>query len=96
VVEDHSRRTVKYLNEAVQVGRHHAGRMHEWRRLVLYALIDAVTHNYPLVGTLAAYLQQEGTDDDLIRRYLQSPDPGPVRHPGGAGPPRRAHEPARS
>ncbi|MET8420680.1 hypothetical protein ABZV41_34825 [Streptomyces sp. NPDC005098] len=75
LVEDHSRRTVKYLNEAVQAGRDHAGRVHEWRRLVLYALTDAIAHNYLLVGTLTAYLQQEGIDDDLIRRYLQSPDP---------------------
>ncbi|MGW6095053.1 hypothetical protein ACWFRK_11905 [Streptomyces sp. NPDC055157] len=49
--------------------------MLEWRRLVLYALTDALAHNYLLVGALAAYLQQEGVDDDLIRRYLQSPDP---------------------
>ncbi|MET8518080.1 hypothetical protein [Streptomyces sp. NPDC005077] len=49
--------------------------MPEWRHLVLYALTDALAHNYLLTGTLAAYLQQEGIDDDLIRRYLQSPDP---------------------
>ncbi|WP_327129762.1 hypothetical protein [Streptomyces sp. NBC_01727] len=54
LVEDHSRRTVMYLNEAVQVGRDHAKRLHEWRRLVLYALTDALSHNYLLVRTLAA------------------------------------------
>ncbi|MET8647659.1 hypothetical protein [Streptomyces sp. NPDC004675] len=28
-----------------------------------------------LVGTLAAYLQRQDLDADLLRRYLQSPDP---------------------
>ncbi|MEW2263265.1 hypothetical protein ACGF5T_16790 [Streptomyces sp. NPDC047853] len=28
-----------------------------------------------LVGTLASYLQRQGLDADLLRRYLQSPDP---------------------
>lgn len=42
---------------------------------MLYALTDALAHNYLLVGTLAAHLQQEGVDGDLIRRYLQSSDP---------------------
>ncbi|NUK23490.1 hypothetical protein [Streptomyces lunaelactis] len=75
LVHDHCRRSGRHLNEAVGLGRSHADLPSEWRRLVLYALTDALAHTHLLVGTLAAYLQQQGVDDDLIRRYLQSPDP---------------------
>jgi len=47
----------------------------KWQRLVLYALTDALAHNHLLVGTLAAHLQRQNLDADLLRRYLQSPDP---------------------
>ncbi|MFD7972768.1 hypothetical protein [Streptomyces clavifer] len=49
--------------------------MTEWRRLVLYALTDALAHTHLLVGTIAAYLQREDLDPDLLRRYLQAPNP---------------------
>jgi hypothetical protein len=48
--------------------------MKQWQRLVLYALTDALAHNHLLVGTLAAHLQRQDLDPDLLRRYLQSPD----------------------
>ncbi|MCX4618039.1 hypothetical protein ACFZAB_33725 [Streptomyces albogriseolus] len=35
----------------------------------------ALAHNHLLVGTLAAHLQRQDLDVDLLRRYLQSPDP---------------------
>ncbi|MGA4980117.1 hypothetical protein [Streptomyces cinereoruber] len=41
----------------------------------MYALTNALAHNHLLVGTLATYLQRQGLDADLLRRYLQSPDP---------------------
>ncbi|MFG2569209.1 hypothetical protein ACGFR6_27750 [Streptomyces sp. NPDC048567] len=42
---------------------------------MLYALTDALTYNYLLVGALAAYLQEEELDAELLCRYLQSPNP---------------------
>lgn len=75
LVEDHCRRGSGYLREAVRLGHQQPERMHDWQRLVLYALTDALAHNFLLVGALAAYLQQRGVDDDLLRRYLQSPEP---------------------
>ncbi|MGB9998671.1 hypothetical protein ACPMJQ_29590 [Streptomyces pseudogriseolus] len=35
----------------------------------------ALAHNHLLVGTLAAHLQRQDLDVDLLRRYLHSPDP---------------------
>ncbi|MER7666565.1 hypothetical protein [Streptomyces sp. NPDC096193] len=75
LVLDHSRRSGKYLDKAVGLGRSHGGYPSEWQRLVLYALTDAHAHLQLLIGTLAAALQQHGVDDDRIRRHLQSPDP---------------------
>ncbi|MFF1351364.1 hypothetical protein ACFVZJ_36305 [Streptomyces sp. NPDC058322] len=42
---------------------------------MLYALTDALAYNFLMVGTLAAYLQEQELDTDLLRRHLQSPDP---------------------
>ncbi|MGW1886888.1 hypothetical protein [Streptomyces sp. NPDC001970] len=64
-----------YLARAQSVGNLHQDCMGEWRRLVLYALTDALAHNHLLVGTIAAYLQRQDLDADLLRRYLRSPDP---------------------
>lgn len=75
LVRHHSRAITMYLARAQSVGSLHEGSMTEWRRLVLYALTDALAHNHLLVGTIAAYLQREELDPELLRRYLQSPHP---------------------
>lgn len=75
LVKHHSRAITTYLGRAQSVGSIHEGSMTEWRRLVLYALTDALAHSHLLVGTIAAHLQRENLDPDLLRRYLQSPDP---------------------
>ncbi|MEU2468593.1 hypothetical protein ABZ580_30855 [Streptomyces sp. NPDC012486] len=75
LVKHHSRAITMYLGRAQSVGSLHEGSMTQWRRLVLYALTDALAHNHLLVGTIAAYLQREDLDPDLLRRYLQSPNP---------------------
>ncbi|MFC9652747.1 hypothetical protein [Streptomyces sp. NPDC056937] len=72
LVNHHCRRINAYLARAQHL---HGASMSEWQRLVLYALTDALAHNHLLVGTLAAYLQRQDLDADLLRRYLQSPDP---------------------
>ncbi|GGJ27851.1 hypothetical protein GCM10010121_043960 [Streptomyces brasiliensis] len=71
----HCRYISKHLAKAQNLGSQHKTSMEEWQRLVLYALTDALAHNHLLVGALAAYLQRQQVDDDLVRRYLQTPDP---------------------
>lgn len=75
LVNHHCRRINAYLADAQQLQTLHGDGMKQWQRLVLYALTDALAHNHLLVGTLAAYLQRQDLDADLLRRYLQSPDP---------------------
>lgn len=75
MVEEHARHVNKYWSRAMQAGRQYHDYQGEWQRLVLYHLTDALAHNFLAVGTIAAYLQQHGTDEDLVRRYLQSPHP---------------------
>ncbi|GDY49067.1 hypothetical protein SANT12839_099490 [Streptomyces antimycoticus] len=74
-VEQHCRWTSSYCHRAVQVGRKYGACLREWQRLVSYALTDAHAHSQLLIGTIAAFLQQQGVEDDLIRRHLLSPDP---------------------
>ncbi|GAA2358853.1 hypothetical protein [Streptomyces cuspidosporus] len=74
-VEQHCHRTSSYCHRAVQVGREYRDCLREWQRLVSYALTDAHAHSQLLIGTIAAFLQQQGVEDDLIRRHLQSPSP---------------------
>ncbi|MER6127864.1 hypothetical protein ABT173_35840 [Streptomyces sp. NPDC001795] len=75
LVQDFVHWDKRHLDEAVQASRQHTEAPHHWHRLVLYALTDALAYNFLLVGTLAAYLQEQGLDPDLLRRHLQSPDP---------------------
>jgi hypothetical protein len=75
LVTYHCRHINAYLARAQSLGTLHHDWMSEWQRLVLYALTDALAHNHLLVGTIAAYLQRQDLDADLLRRYLQS------RHP---------------
>ncbi|MFD0287645.1 hypothetical protein [Streptomyces lutosisoli] len=75
LVTHHCRHINSYLARAQSLGIQHRACMSEWRRLTLYALTDALAHNHLVVGTIAAYLQRQDLDRDLLRRYLQSPDP---------------------
>ncbi|MET7913953.1 hypothetical protein ABZS98_38225, partial [Streptomyces avermitilis] len=75
LVTHHCRHINAYLARAQHLKTLHGDSMRQWQRLVLYALIDALAHNHLLVGTLAAHLQRQDLDADLLRRYLQSPDP---------------------
>ncbi|WP_405763963.1 hypothetical protein OHU34_43450 [Streptomyces sp. NBC_00080] len=75
LVTYHCRHINAYLARAQHLKTLHGDSMKQWQRLVLYALTDALAHNHLLVGTLAAYLQRQDLDADLLRRYLQSPDP---------------------
>lgn len=75
LVSHHCRRINACLARAQHLQTVHSDSMKQWQRLVLYALTDALAHNHLLVGTLAAYLQRQDLDPDLLRRYLQSPDP---------------------
>ncbi|MGW2892956.1 hypothetical protein ACWDDN_48245 [Streptomyces griseoruber] len=75
LVTHHCRRINAYLARAQHLQTLHGDDMKQWQRMVLYALTDALAHNHLLVGTLAAYLQRQDLDADLLRRYLQSPDP---------------------
>ncbi|MEU3620046.1 hypothetical protein ABZ725_48360 [Streptomyces sp. NPDC006872] len=75
LVQDFVRWGQRHLDDAVRAAHQHIERPGDWHRLVLYALTDALAYNFLLIGTLAAYLQEQGLDADLLRRHLQSPDP---------------------
>ncbi|MFJ2008376.1 hypothetical protein [Streptomyces chartreusis] len=75
MVTHHCRHINAYLAHAHSLGTLHEDCMREWQRLVLYALTNALAHNHLVVGTIAAYLQRQNLDADLLRRYLQSPHP---------------------
>lgn len=75
LVTYHCRHINAYLARAQHLRTLHGDNMKQWQRLVLYALTDALAHNHLLVGTLAAHLQRQNLDPELLRRYLQSPDP---------------------
>ncbi|WP_371100568.1 hypothetical protein [Streptomyces sp. PU_AKi4] len=75
LVTHHCRHINAYLARAQRLQNLDGDHMKQWQCLVLYALTDALAHNHLLVGTLAAYLQRQDLDPDLLRRYLQSPDP---------------------
>ncbi|MEW2253055.1 hypothetical protein AB0907_37745 [Streptomyces sp. NPDC006975] len=75
MVEEYARWVNKHWAQAAQAGRQYDQCAGEWQRLVLYHLTDALTYNILAVDTLAAHLLQQGTDKDLVRRYVQSPDP---------------------
>lgn len=75
LVQSMTRSSQRHLEEAVHRARRNAGCPGQWNRLVLYSLTDALAYNVLLVGALAAYLQEQDLDPDLLRRHLQSPDP---------------------
>ncbi|MFF8609547.1 hypothetical protein ACF06X_26865 [Streptomyces sp. NPDC015346] len=75
LVQSLTRSGSEHLDEAVRRARRNAGAPSEWNRLVLYSLTDALAYNVLLVGALAAYLQEQGIDPELLRSHLQSPDP---------------------
>ncbi|MFJ4966728.1 hypothetical protein ACIP6P_30475 [Streptomyces sp. NPDC088729] len=75
VVQDFTRWGRRHLDDAVRVAQQYGDHPGDWHRLVLYALTDALAYNVLLVGALAGYLQEQGLDEDLLRRHLQTPDP---------------------
>ncbi|MER0429880.1 hypothetical protein [Streptomyces microflavus] len=75
VVQDFTRWGRRHLDDAVRVAQQYGDHPGEWHRLVLYALTDALAYNVLLVGTLAGYLQEQGLDEGLLRRHLQTPGP---------------------
>ncbi|MEU7474099.1 hypothetical protein AB0A94_37350 [Streptomyces sp. NPDC044984] len=91
LVTHHRRRLNAYLARAQHLRTLHGDRMKQWQRLVLYALTDALAHNHLLVGTLAAHLQRQDLDPDLLRHYLRSLRPRPLHHFRGRPAPRRSH-----
>ncbi|WP_435239950.1 hypothetical protein [Streptomyces sp. YPW6] len=75
LVQDFTRWGRRHLEDAVRVAQQYGDHPRDWHRLVLYALTDALAYNVLLVGSLAGYLQEQGLDEDLLRRHLQTPDP---------------------
>ncbi|WP_329375005.1 hypothetical protein [Streptomyces sp. NBC_01483] len=75
LVQDFVRWRRHHVDDAVRTAHLHIEQPTEWHRPVLYALTDALAYDFLLVGTLAGYLQEQGTDADLLRGHLQSPDP---------------------
>ncbi len=75
MVQEFTRWGRRHLDDAVRVAQQYGERPGDWHRLVLYALTDALAYNTLLVGSLAGYLQEQGLDEDLLRRHLQTPDP---------------------
>ncbi|MFE6153625.1 hypothetical protein [Streptomyces sp. NPDC057889] len=75
MVQELSRHAHSHWTRALQVGNQYGEWHKEWQRLVLYALTDGVVYNYLAVGTIAAYLQQVGIDEDLLIRHTQGIQP---------------------
>lgn len=70
LVRFHSDRIVGYLHRAMDEGRWR-GDFAEWQAMTLYKLTDALEHLHLLIGTLSAYLRDEGVERYFLRRYLQ-------------------------
>lgn len=75
LVQDFTRWGRRHLEDAVRIAQQYGDHPKDWHRLVLYALTDALAYNVLLVGSLAGHLQEQGLDEDLLRRHLQTPDP---------------------
>ncbi|MFJ4568996.1 hypothetical protein ACIP4U_36160 [Streptomyces caelestis] len=73
LVRYHSHRIAKYLYFAMDEGRWRSD-FAEWQAMTLYKLTDAMAHLHLLIGTISAYLRDEGVDRYFLRRYLQVND----------------------
>ncbi|MEV5149350.1 hypothetical protein AB0L14_34400 [Streptomyces sp. NPDC052727] len=70
LVQYHSHRIAKYLYFAMDEGRWRSD-FAEWQAMTLYKLTDAMAHLHLLIGTISAYLRDEGVEQYFLRRYLQ-------------------------
>ncbi|MEV5605760.1 hypothetical protein AB0L33_30420 [Streptomyces sp. NPDC052299] len=70
LVRYHSHRITRYLYFAIDEGRW-GDNLAEWQSTTLYKLTDAAEHLHLLIGTIAAYLRDEGVEPYFLRRYLQ-------------------------
>ncbi|MEU6444805.1 hypothetical protein [Streptomyces sp. NPDC047046] len=73
LVRYHSHRVAKYLYFAMDEG-HWRSDFAEWQAMTLYKLTDAMAHLQLLIGTITAYLRDEGVGQYFLRRYLQVND----------------------
>ncbi|MER5509364.1 hypothetical protein ABT052_29105 [Streptomyces sp. NPDC002766] len=73
LVRYHSHRIAKYLYCAMDEGRWRSD-FAEWQAMTLYKLTDAMAHLHLLIGTITAYLRNEGVSQYFLRRYLQVDD----------------------
>ncbi|MFF9569943.1 hypothetical protein [Streptomyces sp. NPDC014685] len=71
LVRYHSHRIAKYLYFAMDEGRWRDD-FAEWQAMTLYKLTDALEHLHLLIGTISAYLRDEGVEQYFLRRYLQA------------------------
>ncbi|MCL3998144.1 hypothetical protein [Streptomyces lavenduligriseus] len=70
LVRYHSHRIAKHLYFAMDEGRWRSD-FAEWQAMTLYKLTDAAAHLNLLIGTITAYLRDEGVGRYFLRRYLQ-------------------------
>ncbi|MFE1521376.1 hypothetical protein ACFW9I_31870 [[Kitasatospora] papulosa] len=70
LVRYHSHRITRYLYFAIDEGRWRED-FAEWQAMTLYKLTDALEHLHLLIGTISAYLRNEGVEPYFLRRYLQ-------------------------
>ncbi|MFK0120805.1 hypothetical protein [Streptomyces sp. NPDC090994] len=70
LVRYHSHRISKYLYFAMDEG-HWRNDFAEWQAMTLYKLTDAMAQLRLMIGTITAYLRDEGVDEYFLRRYLQ-------------------------
>ncbi|MET9077915.1 hypothetical protein ABZX95_38530 [Streptomyces sp. NPDC004232] len=70
LVRYHSHRIAKYLYFAMDEGRWSQD-FAEWQSMTLYKLTDALEHLHLLIGTISAYLRNDGVQQVSLRRYLQ-------------------------
>ncbi|MFI0977788.1 hypothetical protein ACH4SP_12350 [Streptomyces sp. NPDC021093] len=73
LVRYHSNRIGKHLHLAMDEGRWNTD-FAEWQAMTLYKLTDALEHLHLLIGTISAYLRNEGVSRYSLRRYLQVND----------------------
>ncbi|MEU3736871.1 hypothetical protein AB0E78_07355 [Streptomyces sp. NPDC032198] len=79
LVRFHADAICRYLNDAIHRDRYTGLPFYEWQRMTLYHLTDALEHLNLLIGTIAAYLQDQRVDPQRIRSHLQVRDEKAVR-----------------
>ncbi|MFF3273127.1 hypothetical protein ACFYWU_19700 [Streptomyces chrestomyceticus] len=79
LVRFHADNICRYLNDAVHRARYTGLPFYEWQRMTLYHLTDALEHLNLLIGTIAAYLQEQRVAPGQIQSHLQVRDDKAVR-----------------